>query len=145
MADYEYRSIKKQRQKPRRSRTHRVEVRLNDVELERLDAVAQARNMTRSDVLRFAAIASSGHPTEKVVRIDSPELVRVRQELNKQGVNLNQIARVYNKASRPPLTELDEFWGYQRTAEELEAVRQGLGSINDTMREALGAWGGDQS
>lgn len=130
----EHRSPRQHIQKGRQRRKHTIKVRMNDNELDKLDTVATTCDMTRSEVLRFAAVISDADAFKSSTRIDSPELVRIRQELNMQGINLNQIARKYNAMKRP---ELLEFHDYKRTGDELQAAHKELARIGDSLDACL--------
>ncbi len=51
---------------------------------------------TRSNYLRGALYGSAGSHTEHEVVADTPQLDRMLMELNRIGVNINQIARAFN-------------------------------------------------
>lgn len=134
-ANTEHRSARKHLQKPRQSRRqYTVRVRMNDDELSKLDTVANACGMTRSQVLRFAAVISDTDPAKSTVTVESPDLLLIRQELNAQGINLNQIARKYNAMKRP---ELLEYHDYKRTAGELQAAHEELARIGNSLDACL--------
>ena len=92
---YEKRSGKATRQKYVKDRRDKVvQVRMNDAELSLLDE--QRGTCSRSNFLRGELYASRYAPPSREVVLDVPALDRVRVELNRIGVNMNQIARRLN-------------------------------------------------
>ena len=93
---YEKRSGKATRQKYVKDRRDKVvQVRMSDAELSLLDE--QRGTRSRSNFLRGALYASRYAPPSREVVLDVPALDRVRVELNRIGVNMNQIARARNR------------------------------------------------
>lgn len=89
---YEKRSGKATRQKYVKDRRDKVvQVRMNDAELSLLDE--RRGTCSRSNFLRGELYASRYAPPSREVVLDVPALDRVRVELNRIGVNMNQIAR----------------------------------------------------
>lgn len=76
-----------------RKRQHKVEVRLNDIEYEKLKNDIVKMNTTISDYLRKLIIG---------VRVKAKpgyEFYEVMKQMTKMGVNLNQIARKANQTN----------------------------------------------
>ena len=97
MADmYEKRSGKATRQKHEKDRRDKVvQVRMSDAELSLLDERRGTRS--RSNFLRGALYGNRHASQSREVVLDVPALDRVRIELNRIGVNVNQIARARNQ------------------------------------------------
>lgn len=91
MADmYEKRSGKATRQKHEKDRRDKVvQVRMSDAELSLLDERRGTRS--RSNFLRGALYGNRHAPQSREVVLDVPALDRVRIELNRIGVNVNQM------------------------------------------------------
>lgn len=93
--EVEKRSGKATRQRYKKDRRETViQVRMNAEELALLDGKRGGR--TRSNYLRGALYGSAGSHTEHEVVADTPQLDRMLMELNRIGVNINQIARAFN-------------------------------------------------
>lgn len=93
--EVEKRSGKATRQRYKKDRREAVvQVRMNAEELALLDGKRGGR--TRSNYLRGALYGSAGSHTEHEVVADTPQLDRMLMELNRIGVNINQIARAFN-------------------------------------------------
>ena len=93
--EVEKRSGKATRQHYKKDRRETViQVRMNAEELALLDGKRGGR--TRSNYLRGALYGSAGSHTEHEVVADTPQLDRMLMELNRIGVNINQIARAFN-------------------------------------------------
>lgn len=84
-----------------RARQHKVEVRLNDIEYEKLqNDVEKMNSNNRSDYLRKLIIGA------KVKARPGYEFYEVMKQMTKIGVNLNQIAR---KANQTNEIDKDEY------------------------------------
>lgn len=98
--EVEKRSGKATRQRYKKDRREAVvQVRMNAEELALLDGKRGGR--TRSNYLRGALYGSAGSHTEHEVVADTPQLDRMLMELNRIGVNINQIARAFSFTCRP--------------------------------------------
>ena len=147
---YEKRSGKATRQKYVKDRRDKVvQVRMNDAELSLLDE--QRKTRSRSNFLRDALYASRYAPPSREVVLDAPALDRVRVELNRIGVNMNQIARARNRRLSG-MGMLDATREEMRTKDEAEAFREFRDSVDklraqvDGLRADLQAYvetGGD--
>lgn len=74
-------------------RSHTVSVRLNEIELARLDKWRATVSMQRGEYLRAAAFETLPTPIPEINRQAWAELARV-------GANLNQVAKQLNEGSR---------------------------------------------
>lgn len=147
---YEKRSGKATRQKYVKDRRDKVvQVRMSDAELSLLDE--QRGTCSRSNFLRGALYASRYAPPSREVVLDVPALDRVRVELNRIGVNMNQIARARNRRLSG-MGMLDAAREEMRTKDEAEAFREFRDSVDrlraqvDGLRADLQAYvetGGD--
>ncbi|MDO4428458.1 MAG: plasmid mobilization relaxosome protein MobC [Atopobiaceae bacterium] len=138
MADvYEIRSGKATRQRHERSRRDKVvQVRMSNEELSLLDE--RRGRQSRSNFLRGALYERRQAPRTHVVVLDVPLLDRVRMELNRIGVNVNQIARERNRrpngmrlldATRERMTTgeaAEAFDGFRDSVDKLRAEVEGL-------------------
>ena len=152
MADmYEKRSGRATRQKYQRGRRDKVvQVRMNDEELSLLDELRGT--CSRSNFLRCALYPSRRDVRRQTVVVDVPELDRVRMELNRIGVNVNQIARARNEyidrldmleAARYRVStqdEAEELRGFREAVDRLREEVEGL--RDDLQRRDDDPWGG---
>lgn len=132
MADmYEKRSGRATRQRYKKDRRDRVvQVRMNDEELSLLDE--QRGAYSRSNYLRGALYPGRRDVGRQSVVVDVPGLDRMLMELNRIGVNVNQIARARNEyvnrldmleAARYRVDTQDEAKALDKVGEELAALR----------------------
>lgn len=137
MADvYEIRSGKATRQKHERSRRDKVvQVRMNDEELSLLDE--RRGRQSRSNFLRGALYEKRQAPQTREVVLDVPMLDRVRMELNRIGVNVNQIARERNRRLSG-MTLLDATLERMRDRNEVEAFNEFRDSVDKLRAEVEG-------
>ena len=125
---YEKRSGKATRQKYVKDRRDKVvQVRMNDAELSLLDE--RRGTCSRSNFLRGELYASRYAPPSREVVLDVPALDRVRVELNRIGVNMNQIARARNRRLSG-MGMLDATREEMRTKDEAEAFREFRDSVD---------------
>jgi len=75
-------------------RDYSIEVRVTFAEKTTIKNTAKAQGLTMSDFLRDRLVAAK--PLRKVATDDREALLKYLAEFNKQGSNLNQIARVLN-------------------------------------------------
>ena len=90
-------------------KTEIVRVRMTVAQKEELQRLAGEKQMTVSDYIRTA----SARPPDVTRAEFDHEIIRLRYEINKIGVNINQIAKKYNenryvKPSAELLRELKE-------------------------------------
>ena len=137
MADkYEKRSGKATRQKHEKDRRDKVvQVRMSDAELSLLDERRGARS--RSNFLRGALYGNRHASQSREVVLDVPALDRVRIELNRIGVNVNQIARVRNQRMSG-MSMYDAVREEMRTKDEAEAFREFRDSVDKLRAEVEG-------
>jgi hypothetical protein len=78
-------------------REKRITVRLTEEEYEMLSKLAEERNLSVSELVRKLVFERRlPKPTPKKAMLKIPECRKLAYELNKIGVNLNQIARRVN-------------------------------------------------
>ena len=136
---YEIRSGRATRQRYERTRRDRVvQVRMNDEEF----ALLEERRGTRSrpNFLRGALYQDDYSPRKREVTLDVPALDRVRFELNRIGVNLNQIARARNR-HLAGMSMLDQVREERATKDEAEAYREFRDSVDKLRAEVEGLRG----
>lgn len=132
---YEKRSGKATRQKYVKDRRDKVvQVRMNDAELSLLDE--QRGTCSRSNFLRGELYASRYAPPSREVVLDVPALDRVRVELNRIGVNMNQIARARNRRLSG-MGVLDAVREEMRTKDEAEAFREFRDSVDKLRAQVM--------
>ena len=132
MADmHAIRSTRATRQRYKKGRRDKVvRVRMNDEELSLLDE--QRGTSSRSNYLRGGLYYGSWDVRPRRVVVSVLELDRVRLELNRIGVNVNQIARARNEhigrlgmleAAKYQVNTKDEAKALDKVGEELAALR----------------------
>lgn len=137
MADmYEKRSGKATRQKYVKDRRDKVvQVRMSDAELSLLDE--QRGTCSRSNFLRGELYGNRHASQSREVVLDVPALDRVRIELNRIGVNVNQIARAHNQRMSG-MSMYDAVREELRTKDEAEAFREFRDSVDKLRAEVEG-------
>lgn len=136
---YEIRSGRATRQRYERTRRDRVvQVRMNDEEFALLEERRGTRS--RSNFLRGALYQDDYSPRKREVTLDVPALDRVRFELNRIGVNLNQIARARNR-HLAGMSMLDQVREERATKDEAEAYREFRDSVDKLRAEVEGLRG----
>jgi Bacterial mobilisation protein (MobC) len=93
---------KRGRDKVYNPRAHIVQTRLTDDELEAIRTRATAQHMTISEYLRHVALEGMATKRKRKTLALLPVDPALMFELNKIGVNLNQIARLYNSGQPMP-------------------------------------------
>lgn len=130
--EVEKRSGKATRQRYKKDRRETViQVRMNAEELALLDGKRGGR--TRSNYLRGALYGSAGSHTEHEVVADTPQLDRMLMELNRIGVNINQIARVFN-ARVKGMGMLEEI-KMKPDKKAFESLRESIEGLSDEVKE----------
>lgn len=130
--EVEKRSGKATRQRYKKDRREAViQVRMNAEELALLDGKRGGR--TRSNYLRGALYGSAGSHTEHEVVADTPQLDRMLMELNRIGVNINQIARAFN-ARVKGMGMLEEI-KMEPDKKAFESLRESIEGLSDEVKE----------
>ena len=130
--EVEKRSGKATRQRYKKDRRETViQVRMNAEELALLDGKRGGR--TRSNYLRGALYGSAGSHTEHEVVADTPQLDRMLMELNRIGVNINQIARAFN-ARVKGMGMLEEI-KMEPDKKAFESLRESIEGLSDEVKE----------
>ena len=88
------------------------------------DEERQIKKMEKAGVKTFQNYARKMLLLGSVVTIDFSELIGVKQEINRIGVNINQIAKYVNVSE-------------EVTQEELQALKNSLAEINDLITSKL--------
>ena len=126
--EVEKRSDKATRQHYKKDRRETViQVRMNAEELALLDGKRGGR--TRSNYLRGALYGSAGSHTEHEVVADTPQLDRMLMELNRIGVNINQIARAFKGMGM-----LEEI-KMKPDKKAFESLRESIEGLSDEVKE----------
>lgn len=136
MDKMEKRSAKATRQHYKKERRDTVvQVRMNEEELERLDA--KRGSHSRSNFLRGALYSKSMKSETAMVEI--PRLDDAVMELNRIGVNINQIARVLNtqlaKRRVNSVSQLMEYRNLKNDIEELEGCKEEVEKLRASIEE----------
>lgn len=76
-------------------KTHYYQIRLSGEDYDRLADRAASAGMKRAEYIRYTACVVDPKVAQTYIEIERL-LKEARRELTKQGVNLNQIARLYN-------------------------------------------------
>lgn len=130
--EVEKRSGKATRQHYKKDRRETViQVRMNAEELALLDGKRGGR--TRSNYLRGALYGSAGSHTKHEVVADTPQLDRMLMELNRIGVNINQIARAFN-ARVKGMGMLEEI-KMEPDKKAFESLRESIDGLSDEVKE----------
>lgn len=139
--DVEKRSAKQWRKRARPKREYRVEVRFGDDEIKRLDERCAERHQSRSAFIRSAAM-NDVRGGKNIVITHNADVARLTFEVNKIGVNANQIARAFNHAksdgrlmSSVAITCEDQIKKLMRSVDELNQEVAGL--RNDLERDMV--------
>ena len=137
----EKRSSRVRRQASKKQRKNRtVQVRFSDEELAALDAVCESTGMTRSAVLRSWTVPGEGAGSNPVYVV-TKNADRVRIELNRIGVNVNQIARTLNAEAkgRGGMLRSDTLNGCEKGLEEVRGELSKLAREVETLRQDFGS------
>ncbi|HEL1757089.1 TPA: plasmid mobilization relaxosome protein MobC [Streptococcus suis] len=102
-----------------RSRQIRKEINLTEQEYRYIKS-----KMEKAGVKTFQNYARKMLMLGSVVTIDFSELIGVKQEINRIGVNINQIAKYVNVSE-------------EVTQEELQALKNSLSEINDLITSKM--------
>ena len=134
--EVEKRSGKATRQRYKKDRREAVvQVRMNAEELALLDGKRGGR--TRSNYLRGALYGSTGSRTKHEVVADTPQLDRMLMELNRIGVNINQIARAFNARAKgmSMLEQVRADMQVKSDKEAFESLRESIEGLSDEVKE----------
>ena len=135
--EVEKRSGKATRQRYKKDRREAViQVRMNGEELALLDGKRGGR--TRSNYLRSALYGSADSRTKHEVVADTPQLDRMLMELNRIGVNINQIARAYNTRSKG-MSMMEQVRADMQVKSDKEAfanLRESIDRLSDEVKES---------
>lgn len=133
--EVEKRSCKATRQRYKKDRREAViQVRMNGEELALLDGKRGGR--TRSNYLRSALYGSADSRTKHEVVADTPQLDRMLMELNRIGVNINQIARAYNTRSKG-MSMMEQVRADMQVKSDKEAfanLRESIDRLSDEVK-----------
>ncbi|MBF0778910.1 plasmid mobilization relaxosome protein MobC [Streptococcus cuniculi] len=98
------------------------------------------RQMEKAGIKNFSLFARLMLVTGEVQMIDFPALKKLRLEINKVGVNINQIAKKVNENDHASRSDVQEC------QEQLEEIRQLVNNlIQSEVREGEKRNGSDQS
>ena len=79
--------------RPKGENTIRKHFKLTEETARILNERSQAENMNESEYIRYLLLNQSEHPRSRELEL---EIMRLRNEINKIGVNINQIAKNNN-------------------------------------------------
>lgn len=79
--------------RPKGENTLRKHFKLTEETAKLLAERSKAENMNESEYIRYLLLNQSGHPRSKELEL---EVMRLRNEINKIGVNINQIVKNNN-------------------------------------------------
>lgn len=79
--------------RPKGENTLRKHFKLTEETAKLLAERSKAENMNESEYIRYLLLNQSGHPRSKELEL---EVMRLRNEINKIGVNINQIVKNSN-------------------------------------------------
>ncbi len=79
--------------RPKGENTLRKHFKLTEETAKLLAERSKAENMNESEYIRYLLLNQSEHPRSKELEL---EVMRLRNEINKIGVNVNQIVKNYN-------------------------------------------------
>lgn len=85
-----------------------ISVRLTDMELENVNATAEASGLSRSEYIRRALLNTKVSVKYEIVP-DMDDIKKLTAEFGKIGSNLNQIARYFNTGGGRSLAMEDEI------------------------------------
>lgn len=110
----------------------RITIRLTAEEKERLKKSAEAEGLTLSDYVRkrLTGVRQRRRPQTEEARIKREWLY----ELNRIGVNLNQIARAVNKAVKEAPSE-EAFQRLVEALDRLKEIEDDLGELLSVVKE----------
>lgn len=127
--------MRKRKMEQELNHPHFVGVRLSDIELELLDRKAETLVVSRSECLRKLLVEKEiVHRVEVVA--DMEELRNLVRAYGKIGVNLNQIARYFNKGGERSLAMEDEI---RQCITELFALREEVLKMAGGLNGIIGA------
>ncbi len=121
------RTGRRYRRRSSTSREYRLTPRFNDEELARIQAAAEAAEMTLTGYCALAVVAAArgepidlpgGLPSEEELGEMQRELYAARVAVNKAGTNLNQAVAQLNATGEPPV------WLDHAVARSMRAVEQ---------------------
>ena len=95
---------KKKRKESNRDRTQQFHLRLLDEEMELLEQKAKSFNLSRSDYLRSMSVWGRAKTQS---RLTDEQFRLLIKELNKIGININQIARRVNETRNASREDFD--------------------------------------
>lgn len=115
-----------------KKRRHRITLRLTTEELEKLRRLARERGMTISDYLRATSLSKKS--VRRKQKTEEMELYRQAiYELNRLGVNLNQLAKTMNTAIK--MGRGEQFFSAVQHLERLKAVEEALIEVAELLKE----------
>ena len=125
--------------KPKRRRSHVVQLRADDAERAELEARAGASGLSIGAYLRASGLGDAGPRSRPRPPVEREMLARTNADLNRVGSNLNQIARTLNIAA------LDETGVdlAQRVTEIDQPLMAVLSELSVTLAAIRGALGYD--
>ena len=91
--------------RPKGENTLRKHFKLTEETAKLLAERSKAENMNESEYIRYMLLNQSGHPRSKEMEL---EIMRLRNEINKIGLNINQIVKnnnshIYNEDDKVKL------------------------------------------
>ena len=112
----------------------RITIRLTEEEKEQLKKMAEAEGLTISDYVRkkLAGVRLRRKPQTEEARLKREWLY----ELNRIGVNLNQIARAVNKAMKEAPSE-ETFTRLVEALSRLKEIEEDLHALKHALKEAV--------
>ena len=99
-------------------KNRRLEIRLTEDELYKIDSKAQKLRMSRSKFLLQSALH------QKIITLDNTAMKQLISELRKIGININHIAILCNMG-KDTKNEITKVW------EELKKLRQEVKKLNE--------------
>lgn len=105
-------------------KNRRLEIRLTEDELYKIDSKAQKLRMSRSKFLLQAALH------QKIIVLDSTSIKQLTSELRKIGININQIAILCNMGKLECVHIEDTKSEIKKVWEELNKLRQDVKKLN---------------
>jgi hypothetical protein len=138
--DVEKRSAKQWRKQARPKRAYRVDVRFGEDEIKRLDERCAERHQSRSAFIRSAAM-NDVRGGKNIVVTHNADVARLVIEANKIGVNVNQIARAFNRAksdgrlmSSVAITYEDQL---KKAAVLMDTLRQEIAGLRNDLEHDM--------
>ncbi|MBQ9317140.1 MAG: plasmid mobilization relaxosome protein MobC [Atopobiaceae bacterium] len=125
----------------------RLEARLTEEQMERLDTLARDSGLSKTDVLRVlithASVAKGDSlPDGALIVIDRKTAANIGFQLRKMGINLNQIARSLNSIALAAMRCTDDPTLALDLTEEIEGVKLvllGYEGVRRSARDAMEA------